>query len=69
MLNQKIQDAINSQINAELYSSHLYLSMSSWFDSQSLEGMAGWMRTQAEEELASLFRFFIKFGADETGVK
>ncbi len=58
MLTQKIQDAINDQINAELFSSYLYLSMSSWFDSQSLEGMAHWMRIQAQEELAHSLKFF-----------
>ena len=58
MLNPKIQDALNSQINAELYSSYLYLSMSAYFDSQDLGGMASWMRIQAQEELSHAIKFF-----------
>lgn len=50
MLNQKVQDAINNQINAELFSSYLYLSMSNYFESKNLKGMAHWMRIQAQEE-------------------
>jgi ferritin len=58
MLNPKIQAALNSQINAELYSSYLYLSMSAYFDSQNLAGMANWMRIQAQEELTHAMKFF-----------
>jgi ferritin len=50
MLNAKTQDALNRQINAELYSSYLYLSMSAYFEAESLKGMAHWMRVQADEE-------------------
>ncbi len=57
MLNLKIQDAFNEQINAELYSSYLYLSMSAYFDSQTLPGMANWMRIQAQEELTHAMKF------------
>ena len=58
MLNQKIQDAFNKQLNAELYSSYLYLSMSAHFESQNLAGMANWMRIQAQEELGHAMKFF-----------
>ena len=58
MLNPKIQDAFNKQINAELYSSYLYLSMSAYFESRSLGGMANWMRVQAQEELTHAAKFF-----------
>jgi ferritin len=58
MLNPRIQAALNSQINAELYSSYLYLSMSAYFDSQNLAGMANWMRIQAQEELTHAMKFF-----------
>ena len=50
MLSAKIQEALNQQINAEAYSSYLYLSMSAYFEAQSLKGMAHWMRVQTEEE-------------------
>jgi ferritin len=50
MISDKMQGAINSQINAELYSAYLYLSMSSYFASLNLDGFANWMRVQAQEE-------------------
>lgn len=58
MININVEKAINKQINAELYSAYLYLSMSAYFEEQSLEGMAGWMRAQFEEEQAHAFKFF-----------
>ena len=51
MISEKIQEALNEQINAELYSSYIYYSMSAYFDSISLSGFAHWMRVQALEEL------------------
>lgn len=58
MVNQKIQDAFNEQINAEIYSSYLYLSMTAYFASINLEGFATWMRVQAQEELIHAMKFF-----------
>jgi len=58
MLNDRMQEALNGQCNAELYSSYLYLSMSAWFQSQSLPGFANWMRIQAQEELMHAMKFF-----------
>ncbi|OEU51349.1 MAG: ferritin [Desulfobulbaceae bacterium S3730MH12] len=51
MISKKMNGVINGQINAELYSSYLYLSMSTWFSERSLSGFASWMRAQAQEEL------------------
>ena len=51
MLSLSMEKAINAQINAEYYSSYLYLAMSAYFESISLSGMASWMRMQAQEEL------------------
>jgi ferritin len=58
MLNQKIQDAFNKQINEELYSAYLYLSMSAHFESENLKGMANWMRVQAQEEMVHVMKFY-----------
>jgi ferritin len=58
MLHQKIQDALNQQLNAELYSSYLYLSMAAHFESQGLRGMAHWMRAQTQEENSHAMKFF-----------
>ena len=58
MLNPKIQEALNKQINAELFSEYLYLSMSAHFEAESLKGMAQWMRVQAGEEHGHAMKFF-----------
>jgi len=50
MLSKKIQDALNKQINAELYSSYLYLAMQAYFEGNNLPGSAHWMKLQSEEE-------------------
>jgi ferritin len=66
MLSKKMQDALNGQINAELYSSYLYLSMSACFESTNMPGMAAWMRVQAEEEKMHAMKIF-DFVADRGG--
>jgi len=58
MIKDKIEKALNSQINAEMYSSYLYLSMSSYFSSINLNGFATWMRVQAQEELTHAMKFY-----------
>ncbi|QJW48738.1 ferritin [bacterium BFN5] len=50
MISQKLQDAMNSQIQAELYSAYLYLSMSAYCESKNLGGFAHWMKLQYQEE-------------------
>ena len=66
MLNSKIQDALNAQVNAEIYSSYLYLSMSTYFESSNLKGMTNWMQIQAQEELSHAMKF-IDFINDRGG--
>ena len=51
-------DALNGQINAEMYSAYLYLSMESYFQSVSLTGFARWMRSQVQEELFHSMKFY-----------
>ncbi len=58
MLKKKILKALNEQINAEMYSSYLYLSMESYFQSVSLGGFAAWMRAQVQEELMHAMKFY-----------
>lgn len=52
MLNKKIEDAINEQINAEMWSAYLYLSMSLDFEHKGRRGIANWFRIQFQEEQA-----------------
>ena len=58
MLSPKLADALNQQINAELYSSYLYLSMAAYFEANNLKGMAHWMQLQADEERAHAMRIY-----------
>jgi len=57
MLNPKIQDAFNRQLNEELFSSYLYLSMAAHCESQNLKGVAHWMRLQVDEETQHAMKF------------
>jgi len=57
-ISPKMQEALNKQLNAELYSGYLYLSMAAHFRSANLDGFANWMRKQAEEELAHAMKFY-----------
>lgn len=57
-MNQKIENAFNEHLNAELYSSYLYLSMSAYLESENLKGMANWMRIQAQEEMTHVMKFY-----------
>jgi ferritin len=50
MISAALQKAINEQINKELYSSYLYLSMAAYFEDQNLPGFANWMYVQEGEE-------------------
>lgn len=52
MLSERMQEALNDQLNAEWYSSYLYLSMAAYFESTGLKGFANWMSVQAKEEWA-----------------
>jgi ferritin len=58
MISKIMQDAINDQIQKELYSSYLYLSMSAYFADKNLSGFAHWMRVQESEEREHAMKFY-----------
>ena len=58
MISQKMQEAFNKQINEEMYSSYLYLSMAAYFGSINLTGFSHWMKLQAQEEMFHTMKFF-----------
>ena len=58
MISKTVQNAINEQINKELYSSYLYLSMAAYFEGKNLPGFAKWMYVQADEERGHGMKFF-----------
>jgi ferritin len=65
-MDKKIEKAFNEHLNAEFYSSYLYLSMANYFAYHNLEGMAQWMRVQVEEERIHGMKF-IDFINDRGG--
>ena len=58
MINKKIEQAFNKQINAETYSAYLYWSMSAALEKMNLPGFASWMRIQAQEEMTHAAKFY-----------
>lgn len=57
MISGKLQKAINSQIQAEMYSANLYLAMSGYCMSKGLKGFANWLRVQYQEETMHALKF------------
>jgi ferritin len=58
MLSETMNKALNDQINAELYSAYLYISMNAYFKSINLDGFAAWMHAQALEETQHAQKFY-----------
>lgn len=69
MLNKKIEEALNEQINAEFWSAYLYLSMSAWCSTTGKPGMAHWFEVQFQEEqdhARILFNYVVQRGGKVT---
>ena len=58
MLNKRVEEELNKQINEEMYSSYLYQSMAAYFESKNLKGFANWMNVQAKEEMTHAMKFY-----------
>lgn len=57
MISEKMQDAINAQINNEMWSAYLYLAMSADVLNFGMKGMSHWFRKQAKEEMQHAYKF------------
>ena len=57
MLNKKVRDLMNVQVNKEMYSAYLYLDFSFYFGGRGLNGFASWYKKQAEEEMKHAEKF------------
>lgn len=67
MISRKLQDALNEQIVAEIYSANLYLSMSFYMEKEGFEGFSTWMKKQSAEEMDHAYQmasFIIKRGGE-----
>jgi ferritin len=58
MLNAKVRDLLNQQINKEFYSAYLYLDFSNYFKAAGLDGFANWYMVQAQEERDHAMLFY-----------
>ncbi|MBM4288605.1 MAG: ferritin [Deltaproteobacteria bacterium] len=58
MFSEKMEQALNQQVNAELYSAYLYLAMAAYFHAMNLNGFANWMMVQNQEETAHAMKFY-----------
>jgi len=58
MIGKRMEQAMNDQIRHETFSAYLYASMAAYFHAEGLDGMAQWMKAQAQEELGHALRFF-----------
>lgn len=57
-IGKAMQEAMNEQINKEMFSSYLYLSMAAYFEAENLPGFANWMHIQANEEREHAMKFY-----------
>jgi len=58
MISKTMEQALNKQVNRELYSAYLYLAMSSYFETVNMKGFAKWMRVQAKEEQVHALKIY-----------
>ncbi len=58
MISKTMQDAVNAQINREMASSYIYLSMAAYFENTGLPGAAKWMYVQSGEETEHAMKLF-----------
>ncbi|MCD4844015.1 MAG: ferritin [Methanosarcinales archaeon] len=58
MLSEKMTDALNNQLNKEIYSAYLYMSMSAYSSYSGLKGFANWFMVQYQEEMAHAMKIY-----------
>ncbi len=58
MLSKTIEKAMNDQMNFEIYSANIYMSMAAYFDSMNLVGFSNWMKVQYQEEIFHAMKFY-----------
>ena len=58
MLSEKMQEALNAQVNLEFFASYQYLAMAAYFESENLLGLANWMHIQSQEENGHAMKFY-----------
>lgn len=67
MLPKKVEEILNVQVEKEDYSSQLYLAMASWAENKGMEGVAGWLYAQSEEERLHMLKL-VKYINERDGI-
>lgn len=57
-IGKKMTDALNKQINEEMFSSYLYFAMAADYESKDWPGVASWMKVQAQEEMGHALKIY-----------
>lgn len=58
MMDTKVHNLLNQQINKEFYSAYLYLDFSNYFKARGLDGFANWYMIQVQEERDHAMLFY-----------
>jgi ferritin len=58
MLSDKMLEALNDQINAEMFSAYMYLAIAAYFEEENFPGFSHWMRLQSDEEMEHAMKFY-----------
>lgn len=66
MLKEKMESALNEQINREMFSAYLYMAMSAYADSQGYKGISRWFMVQYHEEMFHAMKMF-EYISDQGG--
>lgn len=69
MLNKKVVDLLNKQVNEEFYSSYLYLDFSNYLATLGLDGFANWYKIQAKEEMDHAMMFYTYLQNNDEEIK
>ena len=69
MLNAKVKELLNDQVNKEMYSAYLYLDFSGFFGGKGLSGFAAWYKKQAQEEMVHAFKIYDYIHANDEKVE
>lgn len=57
-IGKKMNDALNGQINEEIFSAYLYFAMAADFEAKDWPGVASWMKVQAQEEMGHALKIY-----------
>ena len=69
MLSEKMVEALNNQVNREIYSAYLYMSMSAYSTYVGLKGFANWFMVQYQEEMVHAMKIYDYINSQSSKIK